>query len=307
MTASRKDERAQSRERELAIAVVGALLLRERRTLRALVRAEKRALAHLRRAVAAVLDGAHASFDPADARRALATIRRTAPRLAHSLEQAIVAIRESARADARGTILREIGSAIVHPLDGRLEHDVTAAHTAATSYASAWGARASATVLHESPPEGVHPFRTSARDARLERIAATENASAFNDERRRMMASLDGDARFKVWSAVLDRVTCRYCFGKDGEVRRIAEGFGATPPVHPNCRCVIEVVPIPKQERLEDIGIDYALFKEELRDVIRERREESGRHARAVIGESMQSRRSPVALTKRYSNRVGVQ
>jgi hypothetical protein len=71
------------------------------------------------------------------------------------------------------------------------------------------------------------------------------------------------------------------------------------PPVHPNC------VRIPRPERLEDIGIDYAAFKAELRDVIRERREESARHPKAFLAESMgERRRSPLVLTGRF-RRVG--
>jgi hypothetical protein len=303
MTTSRKDDGDRSRERELALAVVAGLLMRERRTVRALIRAERRALVRLRRAVAAVLDNANASLDMSDTRRALATIRRTAPRLAHSLEQAIISVRTDARLAARGTVLREIGSAAFHPLDGRIEHDVASAHATATSYASAGSSRVSATVLHETPPEGVHPFRTNAHDARLERIAATENAGAFNDERRRIFDSLDDDSRFKVWSAILDRVTCRYCFGKDGEVRQLHESFGATPPVHPNCRCVISLLSLPKPERLEDVSMDYHSLKSEIRDVIRERREVSGRHAVDFLTESMGDKRSPLALTRRFRER----
>jgi hypothetical protein len=138
----------------------------------------------------------------------------------------------------------------------------------------------------------------------LERIAVTETASAFNDERRRMYADLSKSSLapefFKVWNAVLDRRTCAFCFRKDGQVRTVAESFGETPPVHPNCRCVVDVVRIPQPERLEDVGIDYASFKAELRDVIRERREETGRHAAAFLTESMGERRSPMVLTDRF-------
>jgi hypothetical protein len=106
---------------------------------------------------------------------------------------------------------------------------------------------------------------------------------------------------FQVWSAVLDRRTCAFCFGKDGQVRALRESFGVSPPVHPNCRCIVKLVRVPRPERLEDIGIDYTSFKKELRDVIRERREESGRHAAAFISESMdERRRSPLVLAGRF-------
>jgi hypothetical protein len=196
-----------------------------------------------------------------------------------------------------------LGHVHAHPLDRRDEHDAAAAHSAAGSLASSWGTRATAMVMDEAEP--LHPFRTSARDARLERTAATETASAFNDERRRIIVQgFDDDDRaasfVKVWSALLDRGTCRECFGKDGEVKKLDEGFGVTPPVHPHCRCIIEIVHVPRPERLDDVAVDYARLKDELEDRIREHRIRAARTAREFIEESMGATRSPVALTRRY-------
>ena len=195
-----------------------------------------------------------------------------------------------------------------HPLSGRHEHDVASAHAASSSWSAAWATAATALVLADDDPSRAPIAAARARAPALERIAVTETASAFNDERRRAYADLAKSSLapelFKVWNAVLDRRTCSFCFGKDGQVRGLHESFGETPPVHPNCRCIVDVVRIPRPERLEDVGIDYDSFKAELRDVIRERREESGRHASAFLTESMgPRRRSPLVLTGRFRDR----
>ena len=290
---------SKTREREVAAAAALLFLRLERQTHRALLQTEKRTLASLRRASDGALHRAASLSGLGDMREQLAQIRRTVPLMAKALEEALVVARRDARASARGTL---IGQVRAHPLDGRDEHDAAAAHSAAGSLASGWGTRATATVMDEAEP--LHPFRTSARDARLERTAATETASAFNDERRRIVQGFENDDRassfVKVWSALLDRGTCRECFGKDGEVKKLNESFGATPPVHPHCRCVIEIVHVPKPERLDDVATDYARLKDEIEDRIREHRFRAARPAREFIEESVGAARSPVALTRRF-------
>jgi hypothetical protein len=287
-----------TREREIASAAALLFLRLERQTHRALLQTEKRTLASLRRASDGALHRAASIASQGDMREQLAQIRRTVPLMARALEQALLVARRDARASARGTL---IGQVRAHPLDGRDEHDAAAAHSAAGSLASGWGTRATATVMDEAEP--LHPFRTSARDARLERTAATETASAFNDERRRIVQGIDDDRAssfVKVWSALLDRGTCRECFSKDGQVKRLDEGFGVTPPVHPHCRCVIEVVHVPRTERLDDVVTDYARLKDEIEDRIREHRIRAARPAREFLEESLGAARSPVALTRRF-------
>jgi hypothetical protein len=41
------------------------------------------------------------------------------------------------------------------------------------------------------------------------------------------------------WIAVLDPATCPICAPLGGQRRSSRNGFGVTPPVHPNCRCVL--------------------------------------------------------------------
>jgi hypothetical protein len=153
------------------------------------------------------------------------------------------------------------------------------------------------------------------------RTASTEVARAFNHERNGIIIDLGGGlggpepsdlgaplgpqrpgpGLFKVWSAILDRATCPACFRADGEIVEAHVAFTAGEmPLHPHCRCLVEHVIVSKPERLEDIAIDYDLFKQELRDVIRERREISDRHALSFASDSLGESRSPLALTRRF-------
>jgi hypothetical protein len=300
-------------ERAALVAATAALLLhRERRSLRAMVRAERAALGVLRATALPLVEQAAAAVGHAPAydreRVALATVRRTAGRMQGALERAIAEVRRAARGASRRTVEDAFAVGAVTPLDGREEHDAAAAHAAASSLSAAWSRSATAMALGDEPGDDALRLAGRMLSRRLERTAATETASAFNDERRHVYRDIArsplADETVKVWSAVLDRRTCSFCFGKDGQVRAMHESFGAVPPVHPNCRCIVEVVRIPHPERLVDIGIDYQEgFKAELRDVIRGRREQSGRHAAAFLTESMgEGRRSPLVLTGRFTH-----
>lgn len=286
------------------------VLHRERRTLRALVRAERRNQAVAAAAVAGPVERASASIAHtvgADQERvALAAIRRTTPLVQKALEGALLDGRGFARAAGRRLLEHELAVASPAPLSGREEHDAASAHAAASSWAASWATTATALVMSDTEPARAPAAAARARAPRLDVIAATETSSAFNDERRRAFDDLSrsplAPELYKVWSAVLDRKTCALCFAKDGQVRGLHESFGATPPVHPNCRCIVELGRVTRPERLEDVAIDYDALKLEIRDRIRERRQESGRHASAFLAESMgERRRSPLVLTGRFA------
>ena len=90
------------------------------------------------------------------------------------------------------------------------------------------------------------------------------------------------------------------CWRIDGRVMPAGESFPVgNPPVHPFCRCTIELVHIPRPRALEDVGTDYETFKAELEDVIREQREVSARHAGEFVKGSMRHG-SPVELTRKF-------
>jgi hypothetical protein len=286
----------ESREREAAFVALALFLLAERRSHRALLRAERHTRHTLGLAARDTTLRVDVSID--DERESLARIRRTVPLLALAVERALHRAREHARVAGRTSLGLH---AAVRPLDSRSAHDSVRAHTAAASYAAAWGAAASARVLSDGPSARAL-LPASPNDPRLARIAATETAEAFNDERRRAILERPRSPdTFRVWSALLDRATCAFCFRKDGEVRASGEGFGVVPPVHPNCRCTIELVGIAHPERLDDVAFDYGLFKRELREVIRERRVLAGRHAVTFVRDSTSgAKRSPEVLTEAF-------
>jgi SPP1 gp7 family putative phage head morphogenesis protein len=292
-----------SPERALAVSLIVDLARREARAARALLAAEMRTLRGLRGAARPVIDRAQLAVSGArDAREAMVAVRRSAPILRESVERALLDARSSTRRAARRDAVR-------HPRQGTShEEDAAAAHAAASSYAAAWAATAMAQILahaEKGSRRSLAPALSGAPvDYRLRRIAATETARAYNDERvSRMRAEHSAKAgAFQVWSAILDRRTCATCFERDGRTIELHARFDGSPPLHVCCRCVIEFVQVPHPERLEDIGIDYDLFKREMRDVIRERRTTSERHASRFVASSMGAKRSPVALTRKFAS-----
>ncbi len=230
--------------------------------------------------------------------------------------------RKSAREAGRKRLLEELGREILSGHDrvffspltiAEAELDELAAFVAASSLSAAWGQAAlTAIAADRSPLRAVDAIVPN-----VERTVATEVARAFNDERERLLVDMaeflgGGDrsgkpdlprpGAFKVWSAVLDSKTCSRCFAVDGEIVELHKQFsvGSPPPLHPRCRCIVESIIVHKPERLEDIQIDYGLFKEELRDVIREGRAISDRRAFAFASDSLGKERSPKVLTKRF-------
>lgn len=78
-------------------------------------------------------------------------------------------------------------------------------------------------------------------DSRLATLAITENSAAYNEQRRAIAHGLA--ERFdlvEIWDAQLDQATCQECWGMDGEMALVGQGFasGLAPGnVHPRCRC----------------------------------------------------------------------
>lgn len=254
---------------------------------------------------------------------AQAEVRRQLPSLQVQLHQQMLLAQRDARRSGRQSLSSDLDREVASVVDTYALDSVAAIAasgtlsttwaTAALSAVASWdGKRPLARELAELP-RSIEPS--------VQRTGATETAKAFNDERSGALGAVsdlfgdaggdhdDGDGRrlapglFKVFSAVLDRVTCTRCFGADGEIVDARDSFRAgAPPLHPWCRCIVEHIIIAKPERLEDIGIDYALFKEELRDVIRERREISDKRALAFISDSLGDKRSAEVLAKRFAD-----
>lgn len=243
-------------------------------------------------------------------------VRHEIPTLQSALHADIVMARHGGRTAGRRRMEVELNRPLQATVS--LGEDDAAAAAASTTLAGAWGAAALAMLASEATPRELATL-TAVLDGRVRRTAATETARAFNDEREALIEQIHlalggfgghhdtsrgepAPGVFKIWSAILDARTCAFCFGADGEVVEANRGFKAgTIPAHPNCRCVVEHLIVAKRERLEDIAIDYDLFKQELRDVIREKRAISDRHAQRFASESLGGKRSPVTLTKRFT------
>lgn len=246
-------------------------------------------------------------------------VRRELPGLQSALHHETIVSRQNARHAGRERLVDELEQQLPSVEDGWTDDDVGSL-AASGSLAAAWASTALALIAASSSDEKLPRTLSTLPglvDGRVRRTAATEVAFAFNDERDQALTQFVQEyfgnpdephkphrptpGMFKVWSAVLDGKTCPRCFGADGDTVEMHQSLKAgTPPLHAHCRCIVEHVIIAKTERLEDISIDYDLLKQELRDVIRERREISDRHALGFLSDSLGSKRSPEVLTKRF-------
>lgn len=126
--------------------------------------------------------------------------------------------------------------------------DQAYAEAAAATLASAWQAQAVAMGARaDEPARAIEKTRLLMRP-RIARTAATEMASAYNEEHRASLEraiekdsalkrALDEGRIIRVWDAYLDRRTCDACEARhDREV-----DFGDEPPLHPNCRCIVTI------------------------------------------------------------------
>lgn len=80
--------------------------------------------------------------------------------------------------------------------------------------------------------------------ARVDRIATTESARAFNEgllEESRRSAALAGVRLYRTWNAYAD--SCPLCAEMDGTRVDLFASFSGDEPghVHPNCRCTDEI------------------------------------------------------------------
>lgn len=240
-------------------------------------------------------------------------VRRQAPSLQASVAVELLQGKREARIEGRERLQAELGHSF--PITFEAEADAAASFISAAGLTAAWGNAALSAIAASAP---VSKAATAIAPS-VERTVATEVARSFNDERHSLLVTIGGGhggpdeedrerhhpakGMFKIWSALLDGKTCSRCFEADGEIVELTAAFThGTPPLHPHCRCVIEHILVPRPERLEDISIDYDLFKQELRDIIREGRAGSERHALGFASDSLGATRSPQALTRRFAD-----
>lgn len=189
------------------------------------------------------------------------------------LERDLLLVRAASRRAASQTFRVEAAAVGLPPLTLRLRDDGhldrSRASSAAKAFAAAWLARG-IVLLGE---DGRNPVRApsaalEASQARLETAARTEPAQAFGDERDGLSDDYAVESRrrglvvpLKVWDATLDRKTCRACAALDGTVRPFGVDFpgGHVPgAVHPRCRCVEGILPLPVPLESEVVRVEAA-------------------------------------------------
>lgn len=64
---------------------------------------------------------------------------------------------------------------------------------------------------------------------------------------------------WKIWRATITRTTCTYCSSLNGKILPVDGSGGISlPPVHPNCKCVIEALKAIKAGMATDNGMNGA-------------------------------------------------
>lgn len=221
------------------------------------------------------------------------------------------------------------------PAHGGAEVDAAAGHQTGMSMAAAWGQTATAAITlwrrNGADPSALPRITvdTPAIEHRIERHAVTQSLDAYNDEVRhawkRLALDDSGDdseeglpygwrhTTFRVWSAVIDRKTCKHCFALDGEMVPVGKEFSgdSTSPLHPFCRCQELAVVVPEfaQRKLPGVQIDYQQLKADVQDYFRT--VEPGALGRSHIGDYLhqavigaRARTSPETLLTKLHSRV---
>lgn len=195
---------------------------------RLLLKIERECLEELKSAVSQAAEQAAKLVDGASRQAAIETIQRIAAALTEDVTRIIVKYR-----DATIEIL-----AVVTQVDSVEDYDdvedEARATAAATSFSAAW----LLTMVLALAAQRSLTRSTSLMEYRLRRIATTEVFQAYNTA----AAAYEAAGATKTWSCALER-TCAACITHDGETVPVGKPFknNDSPPMHPNCRCVIEI------------------------------------------------------------------
>ncbi len=183
-----------------------------------------------------------------------------APALANALHSAIMRARRLARTAGRARLAAEakaLGASLQTEISARtLVQDSARAQLLAQRHARRWldavkkaeAKNEAARIIarkdvgedDDEAEDATAPavvIATQETVAAIERIAATENAQAFTNERT--IAHTELMFGLKRWDARLDKATCPFCRHADGTLVELHERFPQGEPgdVHPNCRC----------------------------------------------------------------------
>ena len=286
--------------------------------------------------------------------------RRSVPAVAEQLERDFAEALSRGRAEARGQASGQValemgliaamwrGQGMAPPAlnpDAEVDtsSDVAWARVGAASMAATWGAAAIAAIGRwraSGGPGAELPKQlqrtTKAVGVAVERHAVTQSAAAYAEQHRALwQANISDvpaveteaglpfgwrDVVFDVWSAILDRKTCRDCSALDGQMVPVGRPFRVAglshsvpgkgvreAALHPNCRCLIitTVVPEMLRARLPGFQIDYAALKADVSEyfLTAKRIELGQRHAMPFLSGVLGGSTSPETLTRELQRR----
>lgn len=166
------------------------------------------------------------------------------------LEEARRRSREKSHEEALAVLLLLLGRKPTVRRTPRTAEDISRTHVAARSYSSTWAARllvaSRKAAANDLPPRTILDT-TDSLDAVIRRSLVNETVDSWNVERFDLGAELTEYAPIleQEWVAILDGVTCAHCKAMDGQRAPLGKVFsgGGTPPLHPFCRCFIDIVP----------------------------------------------------------------
>jgi|GEM_PF-4999273 len=318
-----------------------------------------------RRLVAAV--ATQDARDPAAAARAARrAVRDVTTILGSTFAEALQAGRSGAREQARGQVELEIGLVTaacqglgvtppVLPATGPdTSSDDVWSRVSGASMAAAWGAAAIAAIGRwASGGRGSLPQALQATPKALapviQRHAVSQSAAAYAEHHRELWGAILAsdltdehqveaelglphgwrDVVYDVWSAYLDRRTCRFCWALDGQMVPVGKPFQVAgvshlvpgkgireAALHPLCRCLIVTTVIPEamRARLPGAQLDFAALKEDVREFFQGLHPAAKEHGRrnaqpflqgTLAGGSFSGRpgTSPEALTRSLQKR----
>jgi hypothetical protein len=238
-----------------------AMLAAEAKLLMALRVAAERARAKLQ----------HATRGRRERVRMLIAVKKTARDLETMLVEAVVAGRAGARHAAHERVQAELRriqqeldaaevpvAEVPAPGPKAAALDESASLSAASSFVAAWRSAMTLAVVSWTDGDAALDLGAVAerQEHRLDRIAVTETARAYQDEHddeTDWVATEHGKREWfawvlKFWDATLDGKVCSTCRGMHGSVVPMGLRFdGGLEPaeVHPNCRCQEVLVPVP--------------------------------------------------------------
>lgn len=118
------------------------------------------------------------------------------------------------------------------------------AHRAGLVLSSLFAASSIAWIARSRDAEERQPLKdiTGPVIRRVETTIATEITDAQSQSQLRAVSNSGfGLAVVWVWNAVLDKFVCAECASMDGKQSVLGHFAIGFPPVHPNCRCFVEV------------------------------------------------------------------